>query len=159
MHHIIVRTSNLHRPRERATIMSTSSFPFGDDSSVESELFHQLSTTSSTVEVLVQEIEPKARELNRQLTSLLGRCPGDPEGRWVTIGRDENDEVVFQLGSIDPGAALHLVARLSEVSEILEDTVPQYVSSRPYESDLGPLVVGDAALLRQVPSTHLRPIQ
>lgn len=139
--------------------MSTSSFPFGDDSSAESELFRELSTMSSTVELLVQEVEPKARELNRQLTSLFGRCPSDPEGRWLTIVCDSDGAVRFQLATIEPSAALHLVARIAEISEILEDNVPQFVSSRPYESDLGPLVVGEAALLRHVPSTHLRSVQ
>lgn len=139
--------------------MSTSSFPFGDDSSSESELFRELSSMTSTVEQSVQELEPKARELNRHFTALFGRCPSDPQGSWVTIVRDDQGFVAFQLASIDPGAALHLVARLSEVSEILEDNLPQFVSSRPYESDLGPVVVGDAALLRHVPSTHLRSVQ
>lgn len=114
---------------------------------------------SETVTRLVQEVEPKARELNRHLTAVLGRCASHPEGHWVSIARTPDGGVQLQLSPVETASVLVLVARLAEISEVLEDTAPQILSSRVYESDLGPLVVGEAAAVRQVPSTHLRSAQ
>lgn len=139
--------------------MSTSSFPSSGDSSPHPELLLELSSMSETVTRLVQEVEPKARELNRHLTAVLGRCASHPDGHWVSIAHTPDGGVHLQLSAVDTASALVLVARLAEISEVLEDNAPHVLSSRTYESDLGPLVVGDAAALRNVPSTHLRGVQ
>lgn len=139
--------------------MSTSSFPFDDGTTPEPELFQEFSSMSDEIERRVLDLEPKARELNRHLTALLGRCPSNPDGSWVAIEAGEGDRVDFRLSRIDTHVALSLVARLSEISRILEDNEPGFVPGNRYLSDLGRVVVGEGASLFQVPSTHVRSVK
>lgn len=136
--------------------MSTSSFPFSDGDASHNELPNGVFGDGLSIEKSVLDFEPKARELNRHLVSLLGRCPSNPTGAWVTISTDDNGDPCLALSSVDFSSALHLVARLSEINTVLEDNEPAFVSSNRYQSDLGPEVVGDGAALTNVPRTHVR---
>ena len=136
--------------------MSTSSFPFSDGDSSHNELSESVTTVAVAIEKLVLDFEPKARELNRYLTSLLGRCPSSPSGTWVSISSDDEGNPCLVFASVDFSSALHLVARLSEITTVLEDNEPAFVSNNRYQSDLGPEVVGDGAALTRVPRTHVR---
>lgn len=136
--------------------MSTSSFPFSDGDSSHNEFPESVFADALDIEKSVLDFEPKARELNRYLTSLLGRCPSSPNGAWVSISCDNEGNPCLVFSSVDFSSALHLVARLSEINSILEDNEPAFVSNNRYQSDLGPEVVGDGAALTRVPRTHVR---
>jgi hypothetical protein len=139
--------------------MSTSSFPFGDNSSSESEILHNVTEMSLDIEQAVLDVEPKARELNRHLVALLGRCPSQKDGAWVHLEHGDDGGVNFVFSPVSADFALVLVARLAEVSQVLDDNEPSFLSSRKYQSDLGPEIVGNSAALHSVPTTHIRTVR
>ena len=139
--------------------MSTSSFPFGDNTSPESLIFSDVTAMSVDIEQSVLNLEPKARELNRHLVALFGHCPAHPRGEWVSIAHNSDGDAHFVLSPVSAEFALVLVARLAEISQILDDNEPSFVSSRKYQSDLGPEIVGNSAALHSVPTTHIRTVR
>lgn len=114
---------------------------------------------SNDVEQSVLNFEPKARELNRHLLALFGRCPSHLRGDWVSIAHNSDGDTNFVLSPVSAEFALVLVARLAEISQVLDDNEPSFVSSRKYQSDLGPEIVGNSAALHSVPTTHIRTVR
>lgn len=139
--------------------MPTSSFPFGDHSSSESEIVHNVTAMSLDIEQSVLDLEPKARELNRHLVALFGRCPAQKDGEWVHLEHGDDGCVNFVFSPVSADFALVLVARLAQVSQVLDDNEPSFLSSRKYQSDLGPEIVGNSAALHSVPTTHIRTVR
>ena len=112
-----------------------------------------------TIEMKYLDLEPKARELNRHLTELLGPCPGNAQGQWAFVAHDESGTFHIALESIPVHKALFLVARLAEISELVVDELREVASNTPYQPNLGPSIVGDAAQLKNVPITHVRVVR
>ncbi len=139
--------------------MSTSSFPFGDSTSPESQALFDSTAMSHDIEQSVLNLEPKARELNRYLVGLFGHCPAHLRGEWVSISHNSDGAAHFVLSPVSAEFALVLVARLAEISQVLDDNEPSFVSSRKYQSDLGPEIVGNSAALHSVPTTHIRTVR
>ena len=139
--------------------MSTSSFAFGDNSSSESEIVHNVTAMSLDIEQWFLDLEPKARELNRHLVALFGHCPAQEDGAWVHLEHGADGDVNFVFSPVSADFALVLVARLAQVSQVLDDNEPSFLSSRKYQSDLGPEIVGNSAALHSVPTTHIRTVR
>ena len=133
--------------------MSVSPSPFGDEFGPTDQA---LINTLTEVELFVLDLEPKVREVNRVLVPLFGRCATSEDGSWAYITKDENGCYFIALESIPVDKALQLVARLSEVNAILEDSDALSHARGSYTPDLGPSIVGDAAQLNYIPSTHVR---
>lgn len=136
--------------------MSTSPSPFGDDflSSDQSLL-----ETLAEVELFVKDLEPKVREINRVLVPLLGKCSTSLDGSWAYIIKDHDDNYQVALESIPVDSVLGIVARVSEVLSIIDDADGAAFTRPSYQPDLGPAIVGDAARLTHVPSTHVRVVR
>lgn len=129
--------------------MSHQPFPENDD-------LHQ---AHLAIEMKYLDLEPKARELNRHLTELLGPCPGNTQGQWAFVAHDESGTFHIALESIPAHKVLFLVARLAEISELVVDELREVASNTPYQPNLGPSIVGDAAQLKSVPITHVRVVR
>ncbi len=136
--------------------MSASPSPFNDDF-VSSD--GSLLETLAEVELLYSDLEPKVREVNRVLVPLLGACPTSADGSWAYIVKNDDDEFLIALESIPFDKAFALVGRLDEVLDIVDDANDVSFSRPSYQHDLGPAIVGEAALLTYVPSTHVRVVR
>ena len=136
--------------------MSQSPSPFDDhfESSDQSLL-----ETFAEVEHFVLDLEPKVRELNRVLVPLFGKCPTSKDGSWAFIIKDENDQYSVGLEPFPLNSVLGVVARVSEVLTIVADSDDASLVRGSYQPDLGPAIVGDAARLVDVPSTHVRVVR
>lgn len=91
---------------------------------------------------------PIARDLNRQLTNLLGPCPVTVDGRWVRLVVSDNDpegEVVF--AQLPVHEALRLATALARISEEIDvnDVRRSLPASRKYEVHILPLHVAGAS--------------
>lgn len=133
--------------------MSASPSPFPDDFGPTDQ---SLIEAFSEVEHFVLDLEPKVREVNRVLVPLFGRCSTSEDGSWAFITKDDSGQYFVALEPIPVEKALQLVARLAEVNAILDDSETLTHSRSNYQADLGPSIVGDAARLNYVPSTHVR---
>lgn len=129
--------------------MSHQSLPENDD----------LNPAHAEIEKRYLDLEPKARELNRHLTELLGPCPGNADGQWTFVSHDESGEFHIALESIPANKVLVLVARLAEISELVVDELREVASNKNYQPNLGPSIVGEAAQLKSVPITHVRVVR
>ena len=129
--------------------MSHQPFPKNDD----------LSEAHVEIEKHYLDLEPKARELNRHLTELLGPCPGNPQGQWAFVSHNELGEFHIALESIPANKVLVLVSRLSEISALVVDELREVASNKNYQPNLGPSIVGEAAQLKSVPVTHVRVVR
>jgi hypothetical protein len=139
--------------------MSTQPSPFDETPAQHAELFSELSSMASHIENDILDLEPKARELNRHLVALFGPCRTSETGCWVSIHRTQNGEVCFAVEPISSDKVLSVVARLSEIESILEDSEPSFPASKFYQSDLGPAIIGEGAALSSVPGTHVRTVK
>jgi hypothetical protein len=75
------------------------------------------SPDQQSVEHQVRHCEPVARDLNRHLTDLLGRCPVTTDGRWVQLVESSaytDGEVVFP--ALPVKEALRLATALQAIS-------------------------------------------
>jgi hypothetical protein len=105
------------------------------------------------------DLEPKARDLNRHLTDLLGPCPGNVEGQWAFVAHDSAGNFHIALESIPTHKVLALVARMSEIADLISDEIAFTSHGAQYQPNLGPLIVGDAAQLKSIPTTHVRVVR
>lgn len=136
--------------------MSASPSPFDDDFlSSDGTLIETL----AEVELLYSDLEPKVREVNRVLIPLLGKCPTSPDGTWAYLIKDENGDFLIAIEPITSASALSIVGRIETVLDIVEDADGVSFTRPSYQHDLGPSIVGDAALLTYVPSTHVRVVR
>ena len=136
--------------------MSTSPSPFDDDFLSSDQT---LLETLAEVELFVTDLEPKVREINRVLVPLLGKCSTSSDGSWAYIVKDDNDNYMVALESISVDSVLGIVARASEVLSIIDGTDGVALSRPSYQPDLGPAIVGEAARLVNIPSTHVRVVR
>ena len=105
------------------------------------------------------DLEPKARELNRHLVDLLGPCPGNPDGQWAFVAHDTEGKFHIALESIPVHKVLGLVARMSEITKLISDEFAFNSHGTQYQPNLGPIIVGDAAQLKSIPTTHVRVVR
>jgi uncharacterized FlaG/YvyC family protein len=136
--------------------MSASPSP-SDDDFLSSD--QSLLETLAEVELFVKDLEPKVREINRVLVPLLGKCAASTDGSWAYIVKEDDDTYKVALESIPVESVLGIVARVSEVLSIVADADGVAVSRPSYQPDLGPAIVGDAARLTHIPSTHVRVVR
>jgi|GEM_PF-3515221 hypothetical protein len=127
--------------------------PFNDD--FESSDDAMLSTYAE-VEKCVLDLEPKVREMNRVLVPLFGKCPTSEDGSWAYLAKNDNDEFVIGFETLPVDNVLALVARLSEMMFVLEDSDSDVRLRDSYQPDLGPALLGEVARLFEVPTTHTR---
>jgi uncharacterized FlaG/YvyC family protein len=136
--------------------MSTSPSP-SDDDFLSSD--QSLLETLAEVELFVKDLEPKVREINRVLVPLLGKCATSADGSWAYIVKEDDDTYKVALESIPVESVLGIVARASEVLSIIDAAEGVAISRPSYHPDLGPAIVGDAARLTHVPTTHVRVVR
>lgn len=134
--------------------MSHSPSPFGDDfeSFVPSQSIEE-------IEKIVLDFEPKIRDLNRHMIDVLGACPTNENGNWAYLARNEDGEFVIAFEQLSITSGMKLSNRFLDVYRVLDDVDQFAPSSSNYQPDLGPAIVGDAATLRFVPSTHVRVVR
>ena len=133
--------------------MSTNPSPFDDGNQ---PFDSTLTTALQQVEKIFQDYEPKVRELNRKFTDVLGRHPSSEDGQWVFLATNEQGEYFFGLESISIEHFSKLVCVLGDIGELLEDSPIHSRSNSEPLTDLGPMIIGDAAKLTYVPTTHIR---
>lgn len=136
--------------------MSTSPSP-SDDDFLSSDL--ALLETFAEVELFYKDLEPKVREMNRVLVPLLGKCATSADGSWAYIVKDDIGAYMIALEPIPTDSVLGIVARVSEMLSIIDDAECSTFVRSSYLPDLGPVIVGDAARLTHVPSTHVRVVR
>jgi hypothetical protein len=90
---------------------------------------------------------------------LLGKCSTSADGSWAYIVKDHDDTYKVALESIPVESVLGIVARVSEVLSIVADADGHSIARPSYQSDLGPAIVGDAARLTHIPTTHVRVVR
>mgnify|MGYP006898270984 FL=1 len=134
--------------------MSHSPSPFGDGF----EPFDP-SQTIEEIEKVVLDLEPKIRDLNRHMIDVLGACPENESGNWAYLARTESGEFVIGFEQVSIKSGMKLSNRFLDVYRILDDIDVAAPTSSQYQPDLGPSIVGDAASLRFVPSTHVRVVR
>jgi hypothetical protein len=134
--------------------MSHSSSPFGDG-------FEPFDPSQSIEEIekVVLDLEPKIRDLKRHMIDVLGACPENETGNWAYLARTELGEFVIGFEQVSIKSGMKLSNRFLDVYRILDDIDVAAPSSSQYQPDLGPSIVGDAASLRFVPSTHVRVVR
>ena len=134
--------------------MSYSPSPFGDG-------FEPFDPSQSIEEIekVVLDLEPKIRDLNRHMIDVLGACPENETGNWAYLARTEAGEFVIGFEQVSIKSGVKLSNRFLDVYRILDDIDVAAPSSSQYQPDLGPSIVGDAASLRFVPSTHVRVVR
>ena len=69
---------------------------------------------------------------------------------------DDIDEFVIGFETLPVDNVLALVARLSEMMFVLEDSDSDVRLRDSYQPDLGPAILGEVARLFEVPTTHTR---
>lgn len=115
-----------------------------------------LDATFAEVERSVLDLEPKVRDLNRHLVALLGRCPASESGNWAYLARNEDGEfrVAFEMLPFDK--VLQIASHVARIVEVIEQEGHVSSVGQSHGVDLGPGVVGDAAGLMFIPTTHVR---
>lgn len=128
--------------------------PFGDDfeSFVPSQSIEE-------IEKIVLDFEPKIRDLNRHMIDVLGPCPASENGNWAYLARNEDGEFVVAFEQLSIKTGVKLSNRLLDIYRVLDEVDLNAPSSSNYQPDLGPAIVGDAATLRFVPTTHVRVVR
>ena len=134
--------------------MSHPPSPFSDDfeSFVPSQSIEE-------IEKIVLDFEPKIRDLNRHMIDVLGDCPANENGNWAYLARNEDGEFVIAFEHLSITSGMKLSNRFLDVYRVLDGVDQSAPSSSNYQPDLGPAIVGDAATLRFVPSTHVRVVR
>ena len=134
--------------------MSHSSSPFGDGF----EPFNP-SQSIEEIEKVVLDLEPKIRDLNRHMIDVLGPCPEAENGNWAYLARTEDGDFIIGFEQLSFKSGMKLSHRFLDIYRILDEVDVAAPSSSQYQPDLGPAIVGDAASLRFLPSTHVRVVR
>ena len=93
------------------------------------------------------------------MIDVLGACPENETGNWAYLARTELGEFVIGFEQVSIKSGMKLSNRFLDVYRILDDIDVAAPTSSQYQPDLGPSIVGDAASLRFVPSTHVRVVR
>lgn len=134
--------------------MSHSPSPFGDG-------FEPFDPSQSIEEIekVVLDLEPKIRDLNRHMIDVLGPCPETENGTWAYLARTEDGDFVIGFEQLSFKSGMKLSNRFLDIYRVLDGVNIAAPSSSQYQPDLGPAIVGDAASLRFLPSTHVRVVR
>lgn len=118
-----------------------------------------LAVSLDEVERSVMDLEPKIRDLNRQLAALLGRCPMGDTGNWAYLARNHKGDfcVAFELLPFDK--VLQIASHIQQVLDVFDAEGHSLVSGHSHGVDLAPSILGDAAHLTYVPTTHVRVVR
>lgn len=118
-----------------------------------------LETTFEEIERSVLDLEPKVRDLNRQLCGLLGRCPVGESGNWAYLARNDEGNfcVAFEMLPFDK--VLQIASHIQRVLDIFDAEGHSPVSGHSLGVDLAPSILGDAAHLTYIPTTHVRVVR
>lgn len=118
-----------------------------------------LAVSLDEVQRSVMDLEPKVRDLNRQLVALLGRSPTGDGGNWAYLARNEQGEfcVAFEVLPFDK--VLQIASHIQQVLDVFDADGHSLVSGHSHGVDLTPSILGDAAHLTYVPTTHVRVVR
>lgn len=118
-----------------------------------------LANSLDEVERSVMDLEPKVRDLNRHLVALLGRCPAGESGNWAYLARTDRGDfcVAFELLPFDK--VLQIASHIQKVLDVFDAEGLALVSGQTLGVDLAPSILGDAAQLTYVPTTHVRVVR
>ena len=117
---------------------------------------HQLNESLAEVEMVVRDYEPKVRELNRKFKDVLGSHPTSANGAWLYLAKAEDGTYFIAMEDLKIADFSKVVWVLGQVAQLVHDA-PKLMGAEPEgDPDLGPTVVGDAAQLTFVPTTHVR---
>lgn len=136
--------------------MSHENFPTGGEPAFTAQ---DLATSFAAIEVEVMDLEPKVRELNRQLVALLGRCPGSETGNWAYLARDDEGGFCVAFETLPMDKVLHLVSHIERALNVLEEEGGAIIPGHTHAPDMGPSVIGEAAHLMFIPTTHVRVVR
>lgn len=127
-----------------------------DHNNAEFPELEQMKDALSEIELVVRDYEPKVRELNRKLNDVLGSHPSSPSGAWLYLAKNDAGEYFIALEELQLRDFSKLAWVLGEVADLV-DGAPKIAGLIPQsEIDLGPSIVGDAAKLQFLPTTHVR---
>lgn len=136
--------------------MSHENFPNGEESAFTPQ---DLATSFAAIEVEVMDLEPKVRELNRQLVAFLGRCPGSESGNWAYLARNDDGGFCVAFETLSMDKVLHLVSHIERALDILEEEGGAIIPGHTHATDLAPSIIGEAAHLMFIPTTHVRVVR
>lgn len=115
-----------------------------------------LRTVADGIEHSVTVIEPRIRHFNRRLTELFGPHPSSPDGTWVFVATDPDGSVRCGFHPIELPSIYRLESVFDEIRDLVGARDAEVGFGRRSPNDVGALVVGDAADLRDVPPIHVR---
>lgn len=118
-----------------------------------------LATSFAEIEMAVLDLEPKVRDLNRRLVALFGKCPTSETGNWAYLARNDVGEFIVAFENLQMDKVLQIVTQVDRILDVVEDGGGVASYNHPHAADLGPSVVGDAAGLLFVPTTHVRVVR
>jgi hypothetical protein len=93
------------------------------------------------------------------MIDVLGPCPETENGNWAYLARTEDGDFVIGFEQLSFKSGMKLSNRFLDIYRVLDDVDVAAPSSSQYQPDLGPAIVGDAASLRFLPSTHVRVVR
>lgn len=135
------------RPPNQDPLAGQLQSPFVDD---------DLCTEVTSIERAVTELEPRARHLNRRFVEFFGPHPSSSDGSWVFLVEGDDGSFRFAFEPLELRHVFRLESLFDEVRDLLRDNDIAGGAGGRSASDVGALVVGDAARLRSVPPIHVR---
>ncbi len=127
-----------------------------DHNNAEFPDLHQLTDSLAEIEMVVRDYEPKVRELNRKFNDVLGSHPSSPNGAWLYLAKAQDGTYFIAMEDLKIADFSKVIWVLGQAAQLVKDA-PKLVGAEPdTDIDLGPVVVGDAAQLTFVPTTHVR---
>ena len=119
--------------------------------------FETISAAFSELEMVVRDFEPKVRELNRKFADALGVHPSSATGAWLYLAKKEDGQYFIAMEELKIADFSKLLWVLGVVSSLVAGAPKLTAGVEPdVQLDLGPTVVGEAAALTFVPTTHVR---
>lgn len=118
-----------------------------------------LSVSLEEIERSVMDLEPKVRDLNRQLVSLLGRCPVGESGNWAYLARNDQGEFCVAFETLPFDKVLQIASHIQRVVDVFDAEGLALSPGQSHGVDLAPSILGDAAQLTYVPATHVRVVR
>ena len=105
---------------------------------------------------LVQHLEPQVREMNRHYRDVLGAHPNSPDGSWVYLAKTADGEYLFAFHPITTDRATLHCAQVGDQAAAIDGYNNGFGADSGEYGDIGPQIIGDAASLSYVPSTHVQ---
>lgn len=134
--------------------MSTHDPAFGDHVHHSRDVSIPTADALSAIESAYRDLEPKARELNRTLTDLFG--PRRDGEMWAYLGQSDDHVYRVFITPVDTSEVLPLVAHLNCVIDKADETDICIRRSSTDASVPFPGIVGEAARLSAIPTTHVK---